>query len=223
MTLTREELASKIDHTLLKVDSSKKELEKLCKDAVKYGFHSVCVTPYFLQRASNLVEGSNVKLCTVIGFPFGYEPTSSKVEAIRFCALQGAQELDVVINVQAVLNKDWSYVNNDISSVVNASHMHGAIVKLIIETAYLNPTQIKEVCKICADAGADFVKTSTGFGPEGANEEDVALMKSVLPKEVKIKASGGIRSKTKCASLIRAGADRIGCSSGVEIINSIID
>ena len=219
--MKKRDLASIIDHTLLKVEATKKDVERLCKEALKYGFHAVCIPPYFLQKAKSVIGDADVKLCTVIGFPMGYEPTSSKVEAIRFCALQGAQELDIVINVQAVLNKDWSYVQNDISSTVNASHMHGAIAKLIFETAYLKPHQIRDLCKISAEAGADFVKTSTGFAHAGATIEDVSLMKSCLPDEVKIKAAGGIRSKTKCEALIKAGADRLGCSAGVDIINSI--
>ena len=208
-----------IDHTILKPDCNADDITNLCNEAIKYGFGAVCVSPYYVGLAQNLLEESKVKVATVIGFSMGYSCSAAKVEEIKRAIDEGAEELDVVINVSAIKNKDWSYVRNDMDSVTTACHMRGKVVKIIFETALLTDEEIIKLCEMAKDIGVDFVKTSTGYNG-GATIHAVELMRANLPKKVKIKASGGIRTYEDAVKMIKAGADRLGCSSSVKIAES---
>jgi deoxyribose-phosphate aldolase len=215
------QLPTYIDHTTLNIDTKKTDIKKLCKEAESNNFYAVCVPPYFVQNASMLLKDSDVKIVTVIGFPFGYSATPSKAAEIHKAIDDGADELDVVINVSAVKSGDWNYVQNDIKTVTLATQMKGKIIKVILETGLLTKKEIKKLCEICAEAGVNFVKTSTGFNGEGATEEVVEFLRENLPSSIKIKASGGIKSAKKALRMLEAGADRLGTSSGIKIIKGI--
>ncbi|MFK7772588.1 MAG: deoxyribose-phosphate aldolase [Saprospiraceae bacterium] len=215
------QLPSYIDHTILKIDTKKTDIKKLCTEAEANNLYAVCVPPYFVQNASMLLKNSDVKIATVIGFPLGYSATPSKAAEIHKAIDDGADELDVVINVSAVKSGDWNYVQNDIKTVVLATQMKGKIIKVILETGLLNKKEIKKLCEICADAGVNYVKTSTGFNGDGATEEVVEFLRANLPGSIKIKASGGIKSVKKALKMIEAGADRLGTSSSMKIIKGI--
>ena len=210
-------LANLIDHTLLKPDSSLTDIEKLCHEAIQHKFAAVCIPPYFVREAKDLLADTKVKVATVIGFPMGYAATPSKVEEIKRALDEGADELDVVANVSAIKSNNWNYVKNDIDSATRAVHLKGKAIKLIIETTLLSEEEIRKVCEICKDSGVNFVKTSTGY-QGGATVEAVALLRSILPKSIKIKASGGIRTREQVEQMVAAGADRIGTSSGIAIV-----
>lgn len=210
-----------LDHTALKPELSKKDIELLCNEAVEHGFKSVCVSPYFVQLAKNLTKDSEVLVCTVIGFPYGYTPTSAKAEEVKRAISDGADEVDVVVNLSAVKSKDWAYVANDIESLTLAAHMKGKIIKLILETGILEEDEIKKLCEICIEKEVDFVKTSTGVNAEGANIEIIQYLKKLLGEQIKIKASGGIRDFESACKMIEAGASRIGASRSVEIVNDV--
>ena len=197
-------LAKYIDHTILKATATKEDVAKLCDEAVRYGFASVCVNPFWVGMCSDLLKGSGVKVCTVIGFP---------LEA-NLAIKQGAEEVDMVINIGALKSGMLDVVRNDISAVREASE--GTVLKVIIETSYLTDEEKETVCKICAECGVDFVKTSTGFSDAGAKAEDVKLMAKA--SGLKVKASGGIRSKADALKMIEAGASRLGTSAGVKIV-----
>lgn len=220
-TVNGKQLPSYIDHTTLKIDTKKADIKKLCTEAEVNKFYAVCVPPYFVQNASMLLKDSDVKIATVIGFPLGYSATPSKAAEIHKAIDDGADELDVVINVSAVKSGDWNYVQNDIKTVALATQMKGKIIKVILETGLLNKKEIKKLCEICAEAGVNFVKTSTGFNGEGATVEVVEFLRANLPSSIKIKASGGIKSTKKALKMIEAGADRLGASSGIKIIKGI--
>ncbi len=205
-----------IDHTLLKAFASKEEIQKLCSEAYFYHFASVCVNPYYVPLARKLLNGSDVKVCTVIGFPLGQNSKEVKAFETTDAIQNGADEVDMVINVGAVKSKDWDVVYDDIKAVVDAAN--GVLVKVIIETCYLTDEEKVEVCKLAKKAGADFVKTSTGFGTGGATVEDVALMRKTVGPDMGVKASGGVRNKEDFEKMIEAGANRIGCSAGVKIM-----
>jgi deoxyribose-phosphate aldolase len=209
-----------IDHTNLKPTATQEDIIKLCQEAIEYNFKSVCIAPYYLDIAKKELRGSNVKLCTVIGFPFGYDHVATKVEAISKAIKCGADELDIVINVSAVKNKDWTTVENEIDSITTVTKIKGKkVLKLILETAYLNHEEIEILCNLCIKSNVDFAKTSTGYAPTGANLEDVAFMKSILGDNVAIKASGGIKDLKFANKLIEAGATRLGTSSGKKLVN----
>ncbi len=208
-------LATYIEHTNLKADCTAQDILKLCKEAETFEFYGVCVPPYFVQLAKKTLKNPEIKIITVIGFPFGYGAVSSKVEETKKAINSGANEVDMVINIAAFKSGDLTAVQNDVQSVVTACHLQNRKVKVIIETAYLNAEEIKVLCKICTDCEVDFVKTSTGFAPEGATVEKVKIMRKNLPQKIKIKASGGIKEKAFALALIEAGASRIGTSSGV--------
>lgn len=212
------DLALKIDHTLLKPDVTMDQIKKLCEEAMEYGFVAVCVPPLFVQDVAKIVKGSGVKVATVIGFPFGYSATSAKVEEAKNAFDNGAKEIDVVMNVTAFKNQRWNYVKNDIQSVTTAAHLQNKIIKVIIESGVLTEEEILRACEICTEAEVDFVKTSTGFNGPGASIEVVKLMRANLPENIKIKASGGIRTRDFAESLIEAGADRLGTSTSVNLI-----
>ncbi|WP_040928387.1 deoxyribose-phosphate aldolase [Nosocomiicoccus massiliensis] len=205
-----------IDHTLLKPDTTTDDIKKLCEEAKQYNFFSVCVNPSHVELCKSLLEGSDTKVCTVVGFPLGATTSEVKqfetVQAIR----NGADEIDMVINIGALKAGDLETVQKDIEAVVNVKGE--ALVKVIIETALLTPDEIVTVSELSKKAGADFVKTSTGFNGRGASVEDVTLMKSTVGDALGVKASGGIRSKEDALQMIEKGATRLGASSGVKIV-----
>lgn len=212
------ELANRIDHTLLAFDADESELFLLCQQAVEYGFYSVCVIPTMVSKAVRLTKDSPVKVITVIGFPFGYNETNVKVEEAKKAIQSGAEEIDLVINRSAYKSGDRQYFINDIESVCTIANLLNTPVKVIIESGTLTEEEIKDICEICTTCRVDYVKTSTGFFKPGAQVKDVELMRSVLPAEIKIKASGGIRTKEDALAMIEAGADRLGCSASVKIV-----
>jgi len=214
------ELNSYIEHTLLKPDCVTNDIIKLCNEAIEHKFYGVCVPQYFIQTAKNTLRKTDVKIITVVGFPLGYCAVSSKVEAAKKAITAGAHEIDMVMNIAAFKSGDYAYVQNDIQSVVMVCHLNNKKCKVIIETCYLNDDEIKHACKICADSEADFVKTSTGFGSAGATLEAIKIMRKALPASVKIKASGGIKTREFADKLITAGANRLGCSASIQIITN---
>jgi len=218
MEATAIQLNTVIEHTLLKPYCTLADVEKLCTEAVEQKFYGVCVIPYFVRNAKNFLKGSNVKLITVVGFPFGYNHTPAKVEEVKKVIDAGADEIDMVMNIAALKNGDYNIVSNDIESVAMAVHMHNKVIKVIIESGVLSDEEILKACEICANAGVNFVKTSTGYAEKGATVEAVQLIRKNIPDKIKIKASGGIKTKEFALQLIEAGADKIGTSSGIEII-----
>ena len=214
-------LSDYIDHTTLKASTRLRDIEKLCQEAKEHNFFAVCIPPYFVRNATRFLKESKVKVATVIGFPMGYSATPSKAAEIHKAIDDGADEIDVVINLSAVKSRDWSYVKNDIETMTVAAQMKGKSIKVILETATLNQKEIKKLCEICVVAGVNFVKTSTGFNGDGASVEVVEFLRKNLPDTIKIKASGGIRSAKKAQKMINAGADRIGTSSGVKIVKGL--
>jgi deoxyribose-phosphate aldolase len=224
-TLTRidPEIAGMIDHTLLRPDATRDEIVKLAREARKYGFASVCVNPYWVPVVAAELAGSPVKVCTVIGFPLGANSTEVKVAETEAALRVGAQEIDMVQNVGALRSCDYETVRNDIHAVVEAAHRAGAIVKVILETALLDDDQKAMACTLAKMAGADFVKTSTGFAASGATAHDVALMRSIVGPDMGVKASGGIRTLDDVKKMAAAGASRIGASASVKIVEAVAD
>ena len=211
-------LAKMIDHTLLKPDATQQEIAQLCYEARKYGFASVCVNPTWVGLCAQLLKGSTVKVCTVIGFPLGATSSETKAFETETAIRQGATEIDMVINIGALKARDLDTVAKDIRGVVNVAHARGIIVKVIIETVLLTDEEKTIASLISKEAGADFVKTSTGFAGGGATVHDVELMRKAVGPEMGVKASGGVRTYEDAASMIKAGATRIGASAGVKII-----
>ena len=211
-------LAHTIDHTLLKPDATPDQVAQLCFEARKYGFASVCINPAWVKLCRQLLEGSDVKVCTVIGFPLGATSPEVKVFECGHAVEQGATEIDMVINIGALKARDLELVARDIRGVVQSAHAAGAIVKVIIEAALLSDEEKMIACLLSKEAGADFVKTSTGFASGGATVHDVALMRRVVGPEMGVKAAGGVRTYEDAENMIRAGATRIGASAGVKII-----
>ncbi|MCX7797302.1 MAG: deoxyribose-phosphate aldolase [Melioribacter sp.] len=216
--LNTDELAKFIDHTLLKPDATLNDIEKLCEEAKEFKFAAVCVNPCYVSICKDLLKNSYIKVCTVIGFPLGATTTEVKVFEAEEALRNGAKEIDMVINIGMLKNKNYQYVFNDIKQVVKVSKMHNGICKVIIENALLTDEEKIIACLISKQAGADFVKTSTGFSKSGANAKDVALMKYVVGFSLGVKASGGIRTAEDAKLMIINGANRIGTSSGVKII-----
>ena len=208
-------LASYIDHTLLKPIATKADILKLCEEAKQYHFASVCVNPCWVSLCVETLKGTGVKVCTVIGFPLGANTSEIKAQEAALAIKQGADEVDMVINIGALKEGNTDYVYQDILAVRKASE--GKILKVIIETSYLTDEEKKTVCKLAAKAGADFVKTSTGFSNAGATAEDVKLMKE--ESGIKVKASGGVRTKEDALKMINAGASRLGASAGIKIVS----
>ena len=209
-------LAKYIDHTLLKPQASQAEIEKLCQEARQYGFFSVCVNPYWVALCKKQLAGSEVKVCTVIGFPLGATPTEVKVFEAQKALADGADELDMVVNLGAIKSGNWDYVLSDIQAVRRAGK--DFTLKVIIETSVLTDEEKVKVCQLADQAGADFVKTSTGFTGAGATASDVALMKKSVREGVQVKASGGVRTREDFDAMVAAGATRIGASAGVKIV-----
>jgi deoxyribose-phosphate aldolase len=210
-------VAHMIDHTLLKPDATADQIAQLCFEARKYGFASVCVNPSFVRLCADLLKGSPVKVCTVIGFPLGASAPDVKVFETETALRDGATEIDMVINIGALRARDHDLVARDINGVVRAGHAAGALVKVIIETSLLSDEEKVTACLLAKEAGADYVKTSTGFAGGGATVEDVALMRRAVGPEMGIKASGGVKDYDDAQSMIAAGATRIGASAGVRI------
>lgn len=210
------ELNKYIDHTLLKPEATNEQITKLCEEARQYDFASVCVNTCYVPLAKQLLAGSDVKVCCVVGFPLGAMDTVSKAFEAKTAVENGAQEVDMVINIGALKDKDYDYVTKDIAAVVEASKP--AIVKVIIEACLLTDEEKVEACKCSMNAKAEFVKTSTGFSTHGATPEDVALMKKTVGDVCKVKAAGGVRSYDDAMKMIEAGADRLGCSAGIKVM-----
>lgn len=210
-------IAPLIDHTLLKPEASERQVRDLCAEAREFGFASVCINPYWVPLVSELLRGSAVRTCTVVGFPLGASMTATKSSETRLAVEQGATEIDMVINLGALRSGDDTTVRQDIAAVVQAAHPR-ALVKVILETALLEDDEIVRACSLARDAGAEFVKTSTGFGPGGATAHDVALMRRTVGLQMGVKASGGIGTRAAAAEMIAAGATRIGASAGVRIV-----
>lgn len=206
-----------IDHTYLAADCTGADVDRVCQEAIEHGFYAVCVPPYFVSRAHKLLAGKEVKLATVIAFPYGYQETAVKVQEIRRAMDEGADELDVVINLSAVKSGDWAYVKSDIESVATTARLKGKVSKLIIEAGDLTDAELHRVCNLCNEIKPSFVKTSTGTRT-GATVEQVTKLRNNLDAEIRIKASGGIRDKAFAEQLIEAGADRLGTSSGVALL-----
>ena len=212
------DIARLIDHTLLKPDATRDEIRKICLEALKYGFASVCVNPWNVSQAAELLRGSEVRVCTVVGFPLGATLPQAKMYEAEEAIKLGAQEIDMVINIGALKSRQDDAVEADIRGVAEASHHGGAICKVILETALLTTEEKVRGSLAAKNAGADFVKTSTGFGPGGATAEDVRLMRAVVGGELGIKASGGVRSLEDVQKMVEAGATRIGASASVKIL-----
>jgi deoxyribose-phosphate aldolase len=212
------QVAPLIDHTLLKPEAARKDILKLCQEAVRFGFASVCVNPSYVSLAAEQVRGSSVKVCTVVAFPLGATLPQVKVFEAEQAVKLGAQEIDMVMNVGALKSGLDDQVELDIRGVVDVCHRGGAVCKVILETALLSHEEKIRACLAAKSAGADFVKTSTGFGPGGATAEDVALMRAVVGKEMGVKASGGVRSYEDLRKMVGAGATRIGASASVRIM-----
>jgi deoxyribose-phosphate aldolase len=212
------DIARLIDHTLLKPEASRADIHKLCQEALKYGFASVCINPWNVSQAAELLRGSPVRVCTVVGFPLGATLPQVKLFETEEAIKLGAQEIDMVINVGALKSKQDDAVEADIRGVVEASHRGGAICKVILETALLSTEEKVRGSLAAKNAGADFVKTSTGFGPGGATAEDVRLMRAVVGGEIGVKAAGGVRSLEDVQKMVEAGATRIGASASVKIL-----
>ncbi|MFN3404839.1 MAG: deoxyribose-phosphate aldolase [Cytophagaceae bacterium] len=213
-------LPNYIEHTVLKPTVTDKEIDQLVKEARDHEFYGVCVPPFWVKRAKREIGSSDVKLVTVAGFPLGYQMTEVKLEELKISIVNGADELDVVMNISAFkINMDWFKI--DLAKCARLCHDNGKLIKIIIETAYLTKEEIVRACKIAADAGADFVKTSTGFAGHGATSENVKLMRDTVGASVGVKASGGIKTYEHAIAMINAGADRIGTSSGVEMVRGI--
>jgi deoxyribose-phosphate aldolase len=210
-------IAAMIDHTILKPNATAREIEQLCSEALEYGFYSVCVNPTHIARCRSILAGSNVKVCAVIGFPLGANTTADKAFEARNAEELGADETDMVINIGALKDNQLSFVYDDIAAVVNATS-NNVLVKVILETAYLTTEEKIKACLLSRKACADFVKTSTGFGPSGASLEDVILMRHVVGQELGVKASGGIRDTAMAIKMLQAGATRLGTSASVKIV-----
>lgn len=213
-------IASMIDHTILKPDTTREVVKKVCDEAKEYNFASVCVNPYYVSFVKNQLEGTDVKVTSVIGFPLGSTTKEVKAFEAQNAIENGADELDMVINVGALKNKEYHIVKEDIEAVVNVAK-DKALVKVIIETCLLTDEEKSMACKLSLEAGADYVKTSTGFSTGGATVEDVRLMRSIVGPNIGVKASGGIRDSKKTREMIEAGASRIGASSSVEIVKGL--
>jgi deoxyribose-phosphate aldolase len=205
-----------IDHTLLKAEAKEEQITRLCREALSNNFRTVCVQPYWVSHCSTILKGSDSGVCTVVGFPLGGELTSTKVQQAEAALEQGADEIDMVMNIGAAKSGDWETVLEDIHKVVTAAREK--TVKVILETCYLSTEEITSACTLAKEAGAHFVKTSTGFGSRGASLEDITLMEAAVGGSLEIKASGGIRDLAAAQSMIEAGATRLGTSASVIIV-----
>lgn len=211
-------IAATIDHTVLKPDSTRADVEKICSEAITHRFASVCILPWYVEHAAAILSPHGIPVCTVVGFPLGASTTASKVAETLIAIKQGAREIDMVASITALKSGLFDDVYNDICEVTRAVQTEGAIVKVIIETCLLTDDEKKRMCSFVTQAGADFIKTSTGFSTGGATLEDVRLLRAHVGSAVKVKASGGIRDRQTALDMLQAGADRLGTSSGVLIV-----
>lgn len=211
-------IAPYIEHTLLKPTATWPEIENLCKEAMEYGFAAVCVPPLYVKRATEVLTNSKVKTATVIGFPFGYSAIEAKVAEIVLAIVDGVDELDMVVNISAIKNEDWTFIANEINTIMPIVRNKNKVIKVIIESGVLTDDEIIKCCDIYGAAGVDYVKTSTGYAEKGASIHAVQLIRTHLSDAVKIKASGGIRSYSFAKELINAGANRLGCSGSIKIV-----
>ena len=214
--------ASYIDHTLLRADATEKDIKRICKEAKENEFFSVCINPCFVKYAKKCLKGTNVKVCTVIGFPLGANSSKIKYAEAKRAIADGVDEIDVVMNIGKFKEKKYVYVGKELAKIVDLCNKK-VIVKVIIETCYLTKEEILRACQLVYECGVDFVKTSTGYGTNGAQVEDVKMMKEVCKDRLKIKASGGIKTVAQVQEFILAGAERIGTSSGVNIVKEGIE
>jgi deoxyribose-phosphate aldolase len=212
------QLSHMIDHTILKPEATQDQIAQLCFEARKYSFASVCVNPTNVKLCASLLQGTDIDICTVVGFPLGATPTDVKVFETQQAIREGATEVDMVLNVGALKSRDYELVRQDIASIARACHAGNAILKVIIEAALLTDEEKVVACQLAKVAGADFVKTSTGFGPGGATAEDVALMRKVVGPSIGVKAAGGIKTLEDAQKMIAAGASRLGASASVKIV-----
>ncbi|HEY5369152.1 MAG TPA: deoxyribose-phosphate aldolase [Hanamia sp.] len=212
-------IAPYIEHTLLKQTTTLAVIETVCKEAKEYEFAAVCVPPLYVKKAKEALENSEVKVATVIGFPMGYCAIEAKVAEIVLAIVDGVDELDMVANISAIKNGDWTFIGNEINTIMPIVKNKNKVIKVIIESGVLTDDEIIKCCDIYGAAGVDYVKTSTGFAEKGASIHDVQLIRAHLSDSVKIKASGGIRSYSFAKELINAGANRIGCSASIDIVN----
>ncbi len=208
-------VASFIDHTILKPDCTLDDIKQVCEEAIVHEFKAVCIPPYYIRDAARLLKDSPVKVVTVIGFPMGYSATPAKVEEIKRAVNDEVDEVEVVVNINAVKKGDWAHVKNDIDSTTLAAHSKGKIIKLIFETSLLTQEEIKQLCEIGAEKGVDFVRVSTGMLEGEESLETVKLLRRYLPEKIKIKASATVHTIKNIQNIIEAGADRVGCSSGI--------
>ena len=213
-------VAALIDHTVLKADATRADVMRVCEEARRYSFASVCVNGSWVRLAAEQLKGTPVKVCTVIGFPLGAMATAAKRAESEVALRDGATELDMVINVGALKGGESDVVRDDIKAVVESAHASGAIVKVIVETALLTDDEKTTACRLAVEAGADFVKTSTGFAASGATTADISLMRSVAGPHIGVKASGGIRTLDQLRSMVDAGASRVGASASVSIVEA---
>ena len=213
-----ERLNKLIDLTYLKPDATRLRIEQLCAEAIEYDVFSVCVPPYFVQQVARILEDYQIKVCTVIGFPYGYDSTQVKAEAIKKAVEEMVDEIDVVANIAAIKSGDWAYTMNDADSMVRLGHMRNLKVKWIIEMNLLTSEEIKHVCEIAVSKEVDFVKTGTGTVGNPVSPDDVRLLRSLLPDHMNIKASGGIRTLEQANALVEAGANRLGTSAAKSIL-----
>ena len=212
-------IAAYIDPTVLKPTSTMGDVEKICAEAMKYQFAAVCVPPLYVKKAKELLGDSSIKVATVIGFPFGYAAIEAKVAEMVLAIIDGADELDVVINISAIKNNDWQFLANEINAILPIVKNKNKLIKVIIESGILTDGEIIKCCDLYGAAGVDFLKTSTGYAEKGATVEAVKLMRKHLADNVRIKASGGIKNYHFAKQLIDAGANRLGCSSSIAIVN----
>jgi deoxyribose-phosphate aldolase len=213
-------VARLIDHTILKPEATRAEVVQICAEARKFGFASVCVNPFWAPLVAAELRGTDVKVCSVIGFPFGASTTANKVAETLGAIADGASEIDMVLNIGALRGAENNLVEEDIRAVADACHVNGAILKVIFETALLDDEQKRTACRLSVAAGADFVKTSTGFSKSGATTADIALMRAAVGPNIGVKASGGIRTLENLRAMVAAGASRIGASASVAIVEA---
>ena len=211
-------LAALLDHTLLRPDCTEAQVVQLCQEARIHGFASACVPPCYVPLAARELSGAGVAVCTVIGFPLGYNSPRVKFREAEIALAEGATELDVVLNISALKSGQYDAVRAEIEDLTDLAEVRDALLKVIIETALLTEEELETAARLCAEAGAHFVKTSTGFASRGASVADVELLRRVLPPHVRIKASGGIRTRSQALALLAAGADRLGTSNSLAIL-----
>ncbi len=215
---TPKPLAAYFEHTILKPDTTHEEVERVCREALQYHFAGVCVPPYFLEQAADLLQDSEVELVTVIGFPYGYNSTMSKFEEVEDAMQNGALHLDVVINIAAVKNQNWDHVETELATLTRLAHSEDRLIKVIAESGMMSEVELDLIIRVANEVGIDYLKTSTGMNGTGATVEAVEQMRKGLNSSIRIKASGGIRTRETALEMIRAGADRIGASASVAIM-----